>query len=189
MGWTKEIQKEGAGPKPTRGKTVFVHCTGVVKESGHTFWSTKWDASKGGGVFSFKLGLGQVIPVSSSARINPLSKPRQHRRSTSKHHNCARSLPKQAWDEGVATMSTGESAQITATHEVSQCWSQCARREVFSSGQRPSKSAFRAESFSHNSARCPLLVLQVAYGEAGFPAWGIPPRATLVFDIELLRFE
>jgi len=72
MGWTKEIQKEGAGPKPTRGKTVFVHCTGVVKESGHTFWSTKWDASKGGGVFSFKLGLGQVIPVSNTVRINPL---------------------------------------------------------------------------------------------------------------------
>ncbi len=30
---------------------------------------------------------------------------------------------------------------------------------------------------------------EVAYGEAGFPAWGIPPRATLIFDIELLGCE
>jgi FKBP-type peptidyl-prolyl cis-trans isomerase len=26
----------------------------------------------------------------------------------------------------------------------------------------------------------------VAYGDGGFPAWGIPPKATLIFDIELL---
>ena len=27
------------------------------------------------------------------------------------------------------------------------------------------------------------------YGEGGFPAWGIPPRATLQFEIEILQIQ
>ena len=27
------------------------------------------------------------------------------------------------------------------------------------------------------------------YGSRGFPTWGIPPNAALVFDIELLKIE
>jgi len=33
------------------------------------------------------------------------------------------------------------------------------------------------------------LAPEVGYGLGGFPAWGIPPNATLVFDIEILRIN
>ncbi|GMI25428.1 hypothetical protein TeGR_g5251 [Tetraparma gracilis] len=47
------------------------------------------------------------------------------------------------WDEGVATMKIGETAQITCTPDY-------------------------------------------GYGAGGFPAWGIMPNSTLMFEIELL---
>ena len=60
MGFTKEILQEGTGASPTRGKQVSVHCTGYGKNNDLSlkFWSTK-DA--GQSVFSFTIGLGQVI--------------------------------------------------------------------------------------------------------------------------------
>ena len=33
------------------------------------------------------------------------------------------------------------------------------------------------------------LAPDMGYGPGGFPAWGIPPNATLVFDIEVLRIN
>ena len=35
------ILKEGAGAAVSKGATVTVHATGVVKETGKKFWSTK----------------------------------------------------------------------------------------------------------------------------------------------------
>jgi FKBP-type peptidyl-prolyl cis-trans isomerase len=64
-------------------------------------------------VFSFKIGLGQVI---------------------------------RGWDEGVAQMQLGSHATLIATEDY-------------------------------------------AYGRSGFPDWGIPPSATLRFEIELLQIQ
>jgi len=50
------------------------------------------------------------------------------------------------WDEGVMTMSKGETSKLTCTPDY-------------------------------------------AYGAGGFPAWGIQPNSTLLFEIELLDFK
>eukprot|EP00735_Rhodelphis_limneticus_P013897 TRINITY_DN785_c0_g1::TRINITY_DN785_c0_g1_i1::g.18470::m.18470 TRINITY_DN785_c0_g1::TRINITY_DN785_c0_g1_i1::g.18470 ORF type:complete len:125 (-),score=40.27,sp/Q8LGG0/FKB12_ARATH/60.71/3e-41,FKBP_C/PF00254.23/3.1e-24 TRINITY_DN785_c0_g1_i1:77-409(-) len=58
MGVTKEVLKPGTGRKPQKGNTITVHCTGFVAATGKKFWSTK---DPGQDVFSFQVGLGQVI--------------------------------------------------------------------------------------------------------------------------------
>mmetsp|Transcript_28725 Transcript_28725/g.32591 ORF Transcript_28725/g.32591 Transcript_28725/m.32591 type:complete len:113 (-) Transcript_28725:83-421(-) len=50
------------------------------------------------------------------------------------------------WDEGVMTMSKGETSKLTCTPDY-------------------------------------------AYGEGGFPAWGIQPNSILLFEIELIDFK
>ena len=52
------ILKEGSGATVSKGATVTVHATGVIKETGKKFWSTK-DA--GQQPFSYQAGVGQVI--------------------------------------------------------------------------------------------------------------------------------
>ena len=56
---TYEILKEGnGGAKIEKGSTGTLHATGVVKESGFKFWSTK---DPGQEPFTCKYGVGQVI--------------------------------------------------------------------------------------------------------------------------------
>ena len=52
------ILKEGSGTEVKKGATVTVHATGVVKESGKKFWSTK---DPGQEPFTYQAGVGQVI--------------------------------------------------------------------------------------------------------------------------------
>ncbi|KAL5714303.1 peptidylprolyl isomerase [Ranunculus cassubicifolius] len=60
MGVEKQILRAGTGPKPVRGQSVTVHCTGFGKNGdlGVKFWSTKDAGQK---PFTFKIGQGQVI--------------------------------------------------------------------------------------------------------------------------------
>ncbi|XP_020107920.1 peptidyl-prolyl cis-trans isomerase FKBP12 [Ananas comosus] len=60
MGVEKQILKPGDGPKPVKGQTVTVHCTGFGKDGdlSKKFWSTK---DPGQEPFSFKIGMGSVI--------------------------------------------------------------------------------------------------------------------------------
>ena len=52
------ILKTGEGAAVAKGKTVTVHATGVVKETGKTFWSTKDPDQE---PFTYQAGVGQVI--------------------------------------------------------------------------------------------------------------------------------
>lgn len=67
--WKKELIAAGAGVKPRKGQTVTVNCTGVVESNGHTFWSTTWPKEKGGGPFSFQIGMGQVSSFSGLSSL------------------------------------------------------------------------------------------------------------------------
>ena len=55
---TYEQLKAGSGDKVEKGKTVTVHATGVVKETGKKFWSTKDPGQK---PFTYQAGVGAVI--------------------------------------------------------------------------------------------------------------------------------
>jgi FKBP-type peptidyl-prolyl cis-trans isomerase len=106
----KALLKSGNGAKPSKGQTITVQCTGVVKASGKKFWSTKDAGQK---PFTFQVGLGKVI---------------------------------RGWDEGCLDMQLGEESTL----DVRSDW---------------------------------------AYGAGGFPAWGIPENADLLFTIEILSIE
>jgi peptidylprolyl isomerase len=56
---TYQVLKPGSGgPKVRKGSNVVVHATGVVKESGNKFWSTK---DPGQEPFAYQAGVGGVI--------------------------------------------------------------------------------------------------------------------------------
>lgn len=57
-GTTFRILKAGDGPAIKKGSTATVHATGVVKEGGKKFWSTK---DPGQQPFTYTAGVGQVI--------------------------------------------------------------------------------------------------------------------------------
>ena len=56
-GTTMRTITPGSGKEITKGSTATVHATGVVKESGQKFWSTK---DPGQEPFTYQAGVGQV---------------------------------------------------------------------------------------------------------------------------------
>merc|ERR1712070_122841 len=55
---TRQTLKEGSGAEISAGCTATVHATGVVKETGKKFWSTK---DPGQQPFTYQAGVGKVI--------------------------------------------------------------------------------------------------------------------------------
>jgi FKBP-type peptidyl-prolyl cis-trans isomerase len=57
-GVLKQVLREGGGPQVKKGDEITVHCTGSLADTNTKFWSTK---DPGQDVFTFKVGVGQVI--------------------------------------------------------------------------------------------------------------------------------
>lgn len=53
-----EVLRSGDGAAVAKGAEVTVHATGVVKETGKKFWSTK---DPGQQPFTYKAGVGKLI--------------------------------------------------------------------------------------------------------------------------------
>lgn len=160
MGFEKAIVSAGTGPRPTAGRQVTVHCTGYGKDGDLTkkFWSTK-DTNE---PFSFVIGLGQVI---------------------------------KGWDEGVMTMVR----KITDSISIIFTTTWIINFEMFIFYLVVFVFVFVLLSLSWYDPVLPISPQQqgevaritctpdYAYGAGGFPAWGIRPNSTLIFEIEVLR--
>jgi peptidylprolyl isomerase len=106
---TYKVITLGSGSrKVAKRSIVTVHATGVVRETGKKFWSTKDPGQK---PFTYDAGVGGVIT---------------------------------GWDQGCLGMQAGEVREL-------------------------------------------LIPAEEAYGQTGFPAWGIPPGASLNFTLECLK--
>ena len=55
---TYEIKQPGSGAAIAKGNTATVHATGIIKETGKKFWSTK---DPGQQPFTYQAGVGGVI--------------------------------------------------------------------------------------------------------------------------------
>ena len=94
-----EILKDGSGAEVKKGANVTVHATGVVKETGKKFWSTK---DPGQQAFEYVAGVGQVLYSHTHTSRAPL-RARTHAPTDA-------ILPSQVikgWDQGLLGMKLG----------------------------------------------------------------------------------
>jgi hypothetical protein len=145
----------------TAGKSPSRGQTVTVQCTGYvTETGKKFWSTADTGPFSFRLGVKEVI---------------------------------RAWDEGVATMTLGEKARLVATHDYAYGeptpW-QRAWHAAHWGGGRGRELALTLPQLQRCTPPPPTSPAAICLraGEAGFPAWGIPPRATLTFDVELVSY-
>ena len=110
METTYEVLVEGEGRSVKKADTVKVHATGIIKETGKQFWSTR---DEGQSPFVYEAGVNRVI---------------------------------KGWDQGCLGMKVGEKRKLDIP---------------------PTE----------------------GYGAGGFPAWGIPPNGSLLFEIVVLEID
>ena len=165
------ILKEGSGKEVTKGAKVTVHATGVVKETGKKFWSTK-DA--GQEPFSYQAGVGQGAHYRSSAIDS-----QPHPLTAVVNLDSRRASSHQGLGSGPAGHEAGCACQknLALLHVLPR------RPRVLSACVPPHRDACTGEE------RQVVIPGHEGYGAAGFPAWGIPPGGTLDFTLEVLKIS
>ena len=168
--------RAGTGPKPQRGQKVTVQCTGCVSEQ---HGRAALPRARAHAAFSRSFGKNNDLKVPFWSTKDPGQQPFSFNigqgaviKARQPHCACAAPRLTRARRRGTRAWRRCRLARLLALPPPLTTRESAGARLRGACNRRPSADSPRAPRRS--------------YGAGGFPAWGIMPNSTLIFEIEVL---